>query len=111
MRRIVKLLEDTGAKVVPVTLPSTRYALSAYYVIASAEASSNLARYSGVHYGMFQFTRRFSVLTSIQGSREDLPSDANKKVVSSVYSHTRSKGFGHEVQKRILLGSYALTAE
>ncbi|KAH8116374.1 amidase signature enzyme [Phellopilus nigrolimitatus] len=95
LRKLVESLESAGAKVVPVSLSSTPYALSAYYVIASAEASSNLAKYSGIHYGL----------------RVKPPSDADKKKVSNVYSHTRSKGFGREVQKRMLLGTYALTAD
>ncbi|KAL5492335.1 HER2 [Sanghuangporus weigelae] len=95
LRELVERLKLAGAEVVPVSLPATRYALSAYYVIASAEASSNLARYSGIHHGL----------------RIAPPPDANRKRVSDVYSYSRSKGFGHEVQKRILLGTYALTAD
>ena len=53
LRKIIAGLRDAGARVVSVSLPSTKFALSAYYVIASAEASSNLARYSGIHYGQF----------------------------------------------------------
>ncbi|KAK0466847.1 amidase signature domain-containing protein [Desarmillaria tabescens] len=85
-RSTIASLKSLGATVVPVSLTSTSFALSAYYVIASAEASSNLARYDGIQYGMCQ------------------PS------TSKIYAHTRSKGFGSEVQKRILLGTYSLTA-
>ncbi|KAH7105910.1 Glutamyl-tRNA amidotransferase subunit A, mitochondrial [Auriculariales sp. MPI-PUGE-AT-0066] len=88
-------LRTLGATIVPVSLPSTRYALSAYYVIASAEASSNLARYDGVRYG-----------TCIPPS---ITSDRTR--AASVYALSRSAGFGTEVQKRLLLGTYALTAE
>ncbi|EGN96886.1 hypothetical protein SERLA73DRAFT_185118 [Serpula lacrymans var. lacrymans S7.3] len=95
IRKIISSLRLLGASIVPVTLPSTPYALSAYYVIASAEASSNLARYDGVEYGK-------------QGS---LPPGTDRSKASSVYAHTRSAGFGGEVQKRILLGTYALTAD
>ncbi|KAJ3554845.1 hypothetical protein NM688_g2898 [Phlebia brevispora] len=80
---------------VPVSLPSTPYALSAYYVIATAEASSNLARYDGIEYGL----------------RVDPPPGADKTKTAHVYAHSRSAGFGPEVQRRILLGTYALTAE
>ncbi|KLO19288.1 amidase signature enzyme, partial [Schizopora paradoxa] len=92
---LVQRLRTSGAQVSRVSLPNTRYALSAYYVIASAEASSNLARYTGVHYG-----------TRVPASHS-----VDKKKTSNVYSHTRSRGFGHEVQKRILLGTYALSAD
>ena len=79
----------------PVSLPNTRYALSAYYVIASAEASSNLARYDGVQYGL----------------HVPLPPGAIARSPADVYAHTRTAGFGAEVKRRILLGTYALTAE
>ncbi|KAI5122488.1 hypothetical protein M0805_001397 [Coniferiporia weirii] len=95
LRNLEERLRSAGAEVVPVSLPSTPYALSAYYVIASAEASSNLAKYSGIHYGL----------------RVTPPPEADKQKVSNVYSYTRSKGFGHEAQKRMLLGTYALTAD
>jgi aspartyl-tRNA(Asn)/glutamyl-tRNA(Gln) amidotransferase subunit A len=81
--------------VLPVSLPNTRYALSAYYVIASAEASSNLARYDGVQYGM----------------HVPLPPDSVALSPGAGYAHTRTAGFGAEAKRRILLGTYALTAE
>ncbi|KAJ7580242.1 amidase signature enzyme [Mycena floridula] len=92
---IAQSLGNQGATIVPVSLPSTRYALSAYYVIASAEASSNLARYDGIRYGQ----------------RVAPPPGSDTTQASTVYSHTRSRGFGQEVQKRILLGNYSLTAD
>ena len=79
----------------PVSLPNTRYALSAYYVIASAEASSNLARYDGVQYGL----------------HVPLPPDSVARSPMDVYAHSRTAGFGAEVKRRLLLGTYALTAE
>ncbi len=81
-------LKDAGCELVEVSLPLSRYALPAYYIIAMAEASSNLARYDGVRYG-----RRTE-----GGSLEDL------------YAETRSAGFGPEVKRRILLGTYTLSA-
>ncbi|KAI0766032.1 amidase signature domain-containing protein [Irpex lacteus] len=94
-RKILRSLAGRGAQLVPVSLPSSHYALSAYYVIASAEASSNLARYDGIEYG--------------------LRIDPNKTIhihkAGDVYAQTRSAGFGPEVQRRILLGTYALTAD
>ncbi|PFH50308.1 hypothetical protein AMATHDRAFT_75710 [Amanita thiersii Skay4041] len=92
---VISGLQALGAEVVPVSMPSTSYALSAYYVIASAEASSNMARYDGVEYGM----------------QVRPPPGADMTKTARVYSHTRSGGFGREVQKRILLGTYALTAD
>jgi aspartyl-tRNA(Asn)/glutamyl-tRNA(Gln) amidotransferase subunit A len=85
-------LQELGARIIPVNLPSTRHALSAYYVIAPAEASSNLAKYDGVRYG----------------SRDATGSDAAGSVL---YSATRGRGFGPEVRRRILLGSYTLSSE
>jgi len=79
----------------PVSLPNTSYALSAYYIIASAEASSNLARYDGVQYGL----------------HVPLPPDTVARSSGEVYAHSRTAGFGAEVKRRILLGTYALTAE
>ncbi|WQF83013.1 Putative amidase [Colletotrichum destructivum] len=85
------LLQQSGIDVVPVSLPSTKHALSAYYVIAPAEASSNLAKFDGVRYG----------------TRGD-ESDGAGEVL---YSKTRGLGFGEEVRRRILLGSYSLSSE
>ncbi|KAG1799586.1 Glutamyl-tRNA amidotransferase subunit A, mitochondrial [Suillus variegatus] len=95
VRKVLERLSSLGAQLIPVSLPSTPYALSAYYVIATAEASSNLARYDGVQYG----------------TRSPLLPGADKSKPDNVYAHTRSAGFGAEVQKRILLGTYALTAD
>ena len=81
-------LKSRGAEIIDVSLPHTKYALPAYYVIAPAEASSNLARYDGVRYGE-------------RVSGEDL---------SDLYSRTRANGFGREVQRRILIGTYVLSA-
>jgi aspartyl-tRNA(Asn)/glutamyl-tRNA(Gln) amidotransferase subunit A len=84
----LKLAQELGAKVVRVALPHTDYGLSAYYVIAPAEASSNLARYDGVRYG-----KRV---------------DADDLI--SMYTKTRHDGFGPEVKRRIMLGTYALSS-
>ncbi|KAK4052231.1 Trimeric GatFAB AmidoTransferase(AdT) complex subunit [Microbotryomycetes sp. JL221] len=93
LRKALQLLVDRGAQVFSVTLPSTPLALSAYYVLASAEASSNLARYDGIRYG-----------------HRDLESEQIGER-TQLYARTRSQGFGREVQKRILLGTFALSAE
>jgi len=84
----VKWLEQAGAKIKPVSLPHTKYALPSYYIVAPAEASSNLARYDGVRYGL----------------RE--PGND----VLSLYENTRAAGFGQEVKRRILIGTYVLSA-
>jgi len=89
IERAIKVLEDRGAHIEETTLPHTRYALPTYYIIAPAEASSNLARYDGVRYGF-------------------RAKDA--KDIIDMYSRTRSLGFGNEVKRRIMLGTYALSA-
>ncbi|HEX3344890.1 MAG TPA: Asp-tRNA(Asn)/Glu-tRNA(Gln) amidotransferase subunit GatA, partial [Polyangiaceae bacterium] len=88
-RAAVDALKDAGCVVRPVTLPHTRYAVATYYVLATAEASSNLARFDGVRYGLRVDPRR------------DL---------RAMYGATRDAGFGHEVKRRILLGTFVLSA-
>jgi aspartyl-tRNA(Asn)/glutamyl-tRNA(Gln) amidotransferase subunit A len=83
-------VKDAGAEVVEVSLPHTKYALPAYYIIAPAEASSNLARYDGVRYGL-----------------RDLPQGAG---LQDMYAATRAAGFGAEVKRRIMIGTYVLSA-
>ncbi len=82
-------LKAAGAKLVKVSLPGTRYAVATYYVIAPAEASSNLARYDGVRFGL---------------------RDREAKSLIEMYRKTRSRGFGPEVKRRIMLGTFALSA-
>ncbi len=85
------MLKDAGAEVRDISLPHTKYALPAYYVIAPAEASSNLARYDGVRYG----------------HRAKLaPGDG----ITEMYEKTRAEGFGAEVQRRVMIGTYVLSA-
>jgi aspartyl-tRNA(Asn)/glutamyl-tRNA(Gln) amidotransferase subunit A len=86
----IKWMKDAGAEVVEVSLPHTKYALPAYYIIAPAEASSNLARYDGVRYGL-----------------RDLPDGAG---LQDMYAATRAAGFGPEVKRRIMIGTYVLSA-
>ncbi len=85
----VKVLENAGATVKHISLPSTDYALSAYYIISSAEASSNLARFDGVKYGY----------------RAE-----NYESLTDMYERTRSEGFGDEVKRRIMLGTFVLSS-
>jgi len=82
-------LTERGATVVPVHLPHTPYAVAAYYLIATAEASSNLARYDGIRYG----------------HRAEAPAD-----LADLYARSRAEGFGPEVKRRILLGTFALSS-
>jgi aspartyl-tRNA(Asn)/glutamyl-tRNA(Gln) amidotransferase subunit A len=81
-------LEEAGATTVPIALPHTKYALPCYYIVAPAEASSNLARYDGVRYGL-----------RVPGETLD-----------DLYRNTRAEGFGREVRRRILIGTYVLSA-
>ena len=81
-------LKDAGAEIVDISLPHTKYALPAYYIVAPAEASSNLARYDGVRYGL-----------RVPG-----------KDITDQYEKTRAAGFGREVQRRIMIGTYVLSA-
>jgi len=83
-------LIDAGAEIVDISLPHTKYALPAYYIIAPAEASSNLARYDGVRFGL-----------------RDLPEGAG---LQDMYAATRAAGFGEEVRRRIMIGTYVLSA-
>ncbi|MBG6144952.1 aspartyl-tRNA(Asn)/glutamyl-tRNA(Gln) amidotransferase subunit A [Labrenzia sp. EL_142] len=81
-------LKDAGAEIVDISMPHTKYALPAYYIVAPAEASSNLARYDGVRYGL-----------RVPG-----------KDIVEMYENTRAEGFGDEVKRRILIGTYVLSA-
>ena len=84
-----QILKDLGAKIIDISLPHTKYALPTYYIVAPAEASSNLARYDGVRYGH----------RSKKG-----------KDLIEMYENTRSEGFGDEVKRRILIGTYVLSS-
>ncbi len=81
-------MKDAGAEIVDISLPHTKYALPAYYIVAPAEASSNLARYDGVRYGL-----------RVPG-----------KDIAEMYENTRAEGFGREVQRRVMIGTYVLSA-
>ena len=87
----IAMMKDAGAEIIDITLPHTKYALPAYYVIAPAEASSNLARYDGVRYG------HRAKLAAGDG-------------ITEMYEKTRAEGFGPEVQRRIMVGTYVLSA-
>ena len=89
VKNALKIYERLGAKTIEISLPHTEYAVAVYYIVANAEASSNLARYDGVRYGY---------------------RTENASGVIDMYSRTRSKGFGNEVKRRIMLGNYALSS-
>jgi aspartyl-tRNA(Asn)/glutamyl-tRNA(Gln) amidotransferase subunit A len=85
----MRIYENLGCEMHEISLPHTEYAVATYYLIATAEASSNLARYDGVRYG---------------------PRDKNSSTLQDMYRKTRANGFGREVKRRIILGTYALSA-
>jgi len=85
----ISMLGEAGAEIVEVSLPHTEYCVAVYYIVAPAEASSNLARYDGVRYGF---------------------RDRTSDTLLEMYKNTRSQGFGHEVKRRIIIGTYALSS-
>jgi aspartyl-tRNA(Asn)/glutamyl-tRNA(Gln) amidotransferase subunit A len=88
VKQAIAVFESLGAKIFPISLPHTAYALPVYYLIAPAEASANLARYDGVRFGL----------------------RASNKDMLSMFTESRGTGFGAEVKRRIMLGTYALSA-
>jgi aspartyl-tRNA(Asn)/glutamyl-tRNA(Gln) amidotransferase subunit A len=91
-KNCIEKLKSAGAKIVDITLPNTKYAVAAYYIIAPCEASSNLARFDGIRYGF---------------RAEDKD---DKFSLNDVYEQSREQGFGPEVKRRIMIGTYALSA-
>lgn len=89
VEKTLEMLKRAGCELVPISLPITKYAIPAYYIVATAEASSNLARFDGVRYGY---------------------RDKEAKTLSEMYRRSRDKGFGPEVKRRIMLGTYALSS-
>jgi len=89
VERAIETLRQQGCQLVPIRLPHTRYAIPTYYVLATAEASSNLSRFDGVRYG---------------------PRAEDSNTLAKMFKHTREQGFGPEVKRRILLGTYVLSA-
>jgi aspartyl-tRNA(Asn)/glutamyl-tRNA(Gln) amidotransferase subunit A len=89
VERTIEGLQQQGCEIVRISLPHTRYAIPAYYVVATAEASSNLSRFDGVRFG---------------------PRAAEAKTLAQMFKLTREAGFGPEVKRRILLGTYVLSA-
>jgi aspartyl-tRNA(Asn)/glutamyl-tRNA(Gln) amidotransferase subunit A len=115
VRAAIKVYETLGAKIVDISLPNGRYGVATYYVIAPSEASSNLARYDGAHYGYR--TDEAEMLGELAADRKKLQAAADKAAVDELdtvlvrmYRRTRAEGFGPEVKRRIMLGTYALSA-
>ena len=92
----IEVYKQAGAKIVDVALPNTKYSIATYYIIAPSEASSNLSRYSGAHYG-YRATASKSL-------------EKDSSALIDMYCRSRSEGFGSEVKRRIMLGAYTLSA-
>src|SRR5262249_14815693 len=111
----VKLYQSLGAEIRDISLPHSKYGIATYYVIAPCEASSNLSRFDGIHYGYR--TDEKSMLAELAAEKKELEAkkdhDGLKKLDTSLvrlYRQSRAEGFGAEVKRRIMLGSYALSA-
>ena len=94
VERAMDIYRDAGCEFVDLDLPNTEMGIPVYYIVATAEASSNLARYDGVHFG----------------HRTGEPTPPGENAIEFLYSQSRAEGFGPEVQRRIMLGTYALSA-
>jgi aspartyl-tRNA(Asn)/glutamyl-tRNA(Gln) amidotransferase subunit A len=115
VRAALKVYESLGAKVEPISLPHGKYGVATYYVIAPSEASSNLARYDGVHFGYR--TDELAMLDELATERKRLQAAKDQEALNDLdtalvrmYRRTRAEGFGPEVKRRIMLGTYALSA-
>ncbi len=115
VRAALDVYKSLGATLHDVSLPHSKYAVATYYVIAPSEASSNLARYDGVHYGYR--TDEKQMLAELAADRKRLESEADRtglddldSALVRMYRRTRAEGFGAEVKRRIMLGTYALSA-
>lgn len=102
----IQTYEKLGATIVPITLPNSRYAVATYYVIAPCEASSNLARYDGIHYG---HRADEGAVSRRQAAARGAGAKGDSNLVG-LYRQSRSEAFGPEVKRRIMLGTYALSA-
>jgi aspartyl-tRNA(Asn)/glutamyl-tRNA(Gln) amidotransferase subunit A len=115
VREAVKVYESLGATVKEISMPHGRYGVATYYVIAPSEASSNLARYDGVHYGHRADEKK--LLAELQAERDQLEKAGDERALAQLdsplvrmYRRSRSEAFGPEVKRRIMLGTYALSA-
>jgi len=115
VREAIRVYESLGATVKEISLPHSKYAIATYYIIAPSEASSNLARYDGVHYGYR--TDEKAMMAELEAQRNTLRQVGGQLAVRELdnalvrmYRRSRSEGFGAEVKRRIMLGTYALSA-
>ena len=115
VREAFKVYESLGAKLVDISLPHAKYGVAVYYVIAPCEASSNLARYDGAHYG--HRTDEKAMQKQLAEERAKLQAAGNERALNNLdtalvrmYRASRAEGFGPEVKRRIMLGTYALSA-
>jgi aspartyl-tRNA(Asn)/glutamyl-tRNA(Gln) amidotransferase subunit A len=115
VREAIGVYRSLGAKVKDLSMPHGRYGVAAYYIIAPSEASSNLARYDGVHYGHRTDTKEMAA--ELEAERRRLEAIGDRAALADLdnalvrmYRRTRAEGFGPEVKRRIMLGTYALSA-
>jgi aspartyl-tRNA(Asn)/glutamyl-tRNA(Gln) amidotransferase subunit A len=115
VREAVKTCQSLGAQVKEVSMPHSKYGIATYYIIAPSEASSNLARYDGVHYGYR--TDEKLMLAELAAEQQKYETERNQKKLFELdsplirlYRKTRAEGFGPEVKRRIMLGTYTLSA-
>lgn len=121
VREAIKVYESLGAKIVDVSLPHGKYGVACYYVIAPSEASSNLARYDGVHYGHRTDVKKMGEALEVERAALERAAEGSKisreaavaqldSPLVRMYRQSRAEGFGPEVKRRIMLGTYALSA-
>jgi aspartyl-tRNA(Asn)/glutamyl-tRNA(Gln) amidotransferase subunit A len=115
VREAIRVYESLGATVKELSLPHSKYAIATYYIIAPSEASSNLARYDGVHFGYR--TDEKAMQAELEAQRKTLQQSGNRAALADLdnplirmYRRSRAEGFGAEVKRRIMLGTYALSA-
>ncbi len=114
-RSAIEVYRGLGAEIREVSLEHSRYAIAAYYIIAPSEASSNLARYDGVHYGYrtdeaAMLTEWESERAALSAAHDEVGLDRQASPLVRMYCRTRAEGFGPEVKRRVMLGTYALSA-
>jgi len=116
VREAVRVFESRGAQVTNISLPHSRYGIATYYVIAPCEASSNLARFDGVHYG-YRTDERQMLARLTEEQRQASATSTSEPAANAIdsplvrlYRQSRAEGFGAEVKRRIMLGTYALSA-